>query len=77
MKKPNATKVLELYKEIENGLSYVEAWARYYVSDNAVRKWFKTAWLPLIKKKVIGLLPFTCSQCAKKGKREHNDFYVR
>ena len=74
MKKPNKEEVEKLFEEVKKGLSYKEAGRRYEVSDNAIRKRFKTAKFYLPEKKVFGKMEFTCAECGKIWYREYNDF---
>jgi len=71
-KKPSLEKLKELYENIKNKkTSYVQVWREYWVSDNAIRKWFKTAWFELIKKNKPSVV-VTCHYCGKEYKQEYN-----
>ena len=63
--KPWKQEILDLYESIKTKkITFVEAGKKYWVSDNAVRKWFKTEWLDKIKIEKPSWV-FNCSHCWK------------
>lgn len=64
-KKPNKDIIEQLYISIKIcETNFVKVWKEYWVSDNAVRKWFKTAWYEPITKK-IETWSIRCTYCSK------------
>ena len=63
MWKPSEDIVIAIHKDIVAGrTNYTKLWKAFNVSDNAVRKRFKAAWLE-IPKKIKWKQPYTCWDC--------------
>lgn len=74
MKRPNRRELITHYLNVISKKESYEWIGRvYWVSWNAVRKWFKTHWLDMVKLQWKSM-SFDCCQCWSEVVREPNQF---